>query len=63
MEWLQLLRIEEPTKGQLENVEELQLMVRELKRGWVEKLASEFCKKVLMTEELKREMERLIVGA
>jgi hypothetical protein len=47
----------------LENVEELQLMVRELKRGWVEKLASEFCKKVLMTEELKREMERLIVGA
>lgn len=43
-------------------MEGLQLSVRELSRTYDNRLASDFCKRVLMTPQLKQQIEKLVLG-
>lgn len=70
IKWFRLLRVHRPQSCHLEVVEALQLMLRNIRKKRehqadqeeYRQLESDFCKSLLTVEQLKRAIERIVIG-
>ena len=71
IKWFRLLRVHRPQPQHLEVVETIQLLLRNMRRlqkssdqdpDELRQLESELCKSLLTVDQLKRAIERIVIG-